>query len=61
MPKLLIIIRFPTVSVQFKEPKGKRARDPWPGIPARLKVNGASVKKTSIVGVKKSQLWPVAT
>jgi hypothetical protein len=43
--------------VQFKEPKGKRAHDPRPGIPARLKVNGASVKKTSIVGVRKSQLW----
>jgi hypothetical protein len=38
--------------------EGKGSSRPGPEhVPARLKVNGASVKKTSIVGVKKSQLW----
>jgi hypothetical protein len=58
MPKLLIIIRFPTRPGAVQGTEGKEGSRPVARrVPARLKVNGASVKNTSIVGVKKSQLW----
>jgi hypothetical protein len=46
-------------AVQGTEGKGS-SRPVARHVPARLKVNGASVKKTSIVGVKKVNYGPVA-
>jgi hypothetical protein len=38
--------------------EGKESSRPVAGqIPARLKVNAGSVKKPSIIGVKKNQIW----